>query len=322
MFPNALRMGVGWLVLLVLTGSDVSAQPVPDCDPVQIWEELFHGQNGNDAVTTRSAFAGDNPQVTIEVRFLSVSDVFIDAFKRIGVDFDVDIADSAPCPTPPINDDPTFVFPDPNFGNSGVVNPLIPVFPFTFVNPHGTTFGTAILTDIEAFFFLKAALFAPKVTLFNGQAAKVADPFRPTVFFGLIVVGGTTLTIEPVVSDDLQHVRLKLMPSLAGFAPAQDFDAVGGQPQPVAGTPGTVPLPVIHPTNVGTTVTVPDGGTVLLGGLKQLGGPAANPLAEFLGNVPGFPIINRLFKNATSDHTQSLMIMVTPRIIIQEEEEA
>ena len=72
--------------------------------------------------------------------------------------------------------------------------------------------------------------------------------------------------------------------------------------------------------NVSTTVSVPDGGTVVLGGIKRL---------REGRNMNGVPILNkipyvsRLFKNtAVGRETESLMLMVTPRIIIQEEEEA
>ena len=78
-------------------------------------------------------------------------------------------------------------------------------------------------------------------------------------------------------------------------------------------------LPTFSFVTVTTTVSVPDGGTVLLGGIKRLsegrnefGVPILNKL----------PYINRLFSNASvGRETQSLMMMVTPRIIIQEEEE-
>jgi len=81
----------------------------------------------------------------------------------------------------------------------------------------------------------------------------------------------------------------------------------------------TVQLPTYSIVTVATTVSVPDGGTVLLGGIKRLsegrnefGTPMLNKL----------PYINRLFKNVgIGRETQSLMMMVTPRIIIQEEEE-
>jgi general secretion pathway protein D len=64
---------------------------------------------------------------------------------------------------------------------------------------------------------------------------------------------------------------------------------------------------------------VPDGGTVMLGGLKRL----SESRSEFGPPIVSkIPIINRLFKNVGfGRETESLMILVTPRIIIQEEEE-
>ncbi|HMC12594.1 MAG TPA: hypothetical protein VKH44_14945, partial [Pirellulaceae bacterium] len=94
-------------------------------------------------------------------------------------------------------------------------------------------------------------------------------------------------------------------------------DIANNKTKTVSGT--TVQLPTFAFTTVTTTVSVPDGGTVLLGGIKRLregrterGIPVLNKL----------PYISRLFKNVgIGREAQSLMMMVTPRIIIQEEEE-
>ena len=68
-----------------------------------------------------------------------------------------------------------------------------------------------------------------------------------------------------------------------------------------------------------TTVSVPDGGTVLLGGIKRLQEGRTERGVPMLDKLP---YINRLFKNVGIGRTtKSLMLMVTPRIIIQEEEE-
>ena len=82
----------------------------------------------------------------------------------------------------------------------------------------------------------------------------------------------------------------------------------------------TVQQPIVAQTTVLTTVAVPDGGTVLLGGVKRLSESR---------NMAGVPILNkipylsRLFKNTgVGRETQSLMLMVTPRIVILEEEES
>jgi general secretion pathway protein D len=82
----------------------------------------------------------------------------------------------------------------------------------------------------------------------------------------------------------------------------------------------TVQLPTFAFTTVTTTVSVPDGGTVLLGGIKRLQEGRNERGLPLLSKVP---YVSRLFKNVGIGRTtQSLMMMVTPRIIIQEEEEA
>jgi general secretion pathway protein D len=81
----------------------------------------------------------------------------------------------------------------------------------------------------------------------------------------------------------------------------------------------TVQLPTFSFISVTTTVSVPDGGTVLLGGIKRLNEGRNEYGVPILNKIP---YINRLFKNVgIGRETQSLMMMVTPRIIIPEEEE-
>jgi len=96
----------------------------------------------------------------------------------------------------------------------------------------------------------------------------------------------------------------------------------GGQQGQRGGAGGggtTLQQPIVENINVTTTVTVPDGGTVLLGGIKRL---------KEGRNMTGVPILNkipyisRLFKNSgVGRETESLMLMVTPRIILLDEEE-
>ena len=54
-----------------------------------------------------------------------------------------------------------------------------------------------------------------------------------------------------------------------------------------------------------------------MGGIKRMNESRTERGVPFLSNVP---YVNRLFKNVGIGHeTQNLMMMVTPRIIIQEE---
>jgi type II secretory pathway component GspD/PulD (secretin) len=267
----------------------------------------------------------------------------------------------------------------------------------------------AILSDLEAFFFIQAAqgderanvMFAPTVTLFNGQQAfvtsNVSRPFVtsliPTVgFFAVgftpqitVLQEGVSMSVQAVISADRRFVRLTVIPRFTnitdvftfsfqqgggggggigggggggigggggggvfggggagvgggggGFGSGGfgglGFGGIGGGvmahnmlalslPGQTGNAAGTVTIqqPVQEIVTVTTTVSVPDGGTVLLGGIKRL---------REGRNMAGVPILNkipyvsRLFKNTgVGRETESLMLMVTPRIIIQEEEE-
>ncbi len=77
--------------------------------------------------------------------------------------------------------------------------------------------------------------------------------------------------------------------------------------------------PVVNTITIDTTVSVPDGGTVVMGGLKRLSESRSEYGPPILSKIP---YINRLFKNVGYGRSaESLLIMVTPRIIIQEEEQ-
>ncbi|OHB80955.1 MAG: hypothetical protein A2V98_17970 [Planctomycetes bacterium RBG_16_64_12] len=334
-------------------------------------------------------------QVTIEVRFITLNDSF---FERIGIDFDFEIDDDIDRPfqvfgrqiddgDPEEGSEPVRNTLDTDHDNRSVTVGLAQpgVFsadldiPFNqnsfglavpqfggFDATAGAQLGFAILSDIEAFFFVSAAqgdrrsnvLQAPKVTLFNGQMAFVSDTSQsPFVISVIPVVGdfaaaqqpvivvlseGTFLTVQAVVSDDRRFVRLTVVPFFSRIGDVETFtfegsetttenssqqgnqddpndDTSNSQDSTVTRSGTTVQLPTFSFVTVTTTVSVPDGGTVLLGGIKRLsegrnefGVPMLNKL----------PYISRLFKNVgIGREAQSLMMMVTPRIIIQEEEE-
>lgn len=81
----------------------------------------------------------------------------------------------------------------------------------------------------------------------------------------------------------------------------------------------TVQLPTFNATTVQTTVSVPDGGTALLGGISRASEGSVTRGVPVLGKVPG---ASRLFKNRGIGRDVGLSQMtVTPRIIILEEEE-
>lgn len=239
----------------------------------------------------------------------------------------------------------SFPFAVPAFG-------AFPAFP---AGNGGIDLGLAFLSDIQVFLFMEAAqgdarthvMQAPKLTLFNGQTAMIAvtdAQFFTTDVATLIVgtqiafaptnslfpTGGVTMFVRAAISGDRRFVRLDITPRLFNLASAivplipvvtPIFPATfeGGQVQnPVIFTQ-FIQQPAFNTITVMTTVAVPDGGTVLMGGLKRLSEGRNEYGPPVLSKIP---YLNRLFKNvAYGREVESLMLMVTPRIIIQEEEE-
>jgi general secretion pathway protein D len=220
-------------------------------------------------------------------------------------------------------------------------------------------FGFAILSDIEVFFLIQASkgdtrtnvMQAPTVTMINGQTATVFDgSARPFVTSLIPIVGDFAAAQQPVITwlPERRFITMSLVPFFSQISRVDTFtfesrrvsdqfgsgndddDAQGGgggnggnddddgTDTIIEGT--TVQLPTLVATTIATTVNVPDGGTVMIGGIKRLSEGRNERGVPFLSNIP---YINRLFKNVgIGRDTSSLMLMVTPRIIIQKEEEA
>jgi type II secretory pathway component GspD/PulD (secretin) len=78
-------------------------------------------------------------------------------------------------------------------------------------------------------------------------------------------------------------------------------------------------LPEIQITRVNTTVSVPDGGTLLLGGQTIAGEQERETGVPVLSKIP---FLKRLFTNrGIAKDEQVLLILVKPTIIIQREQE-
>ncbi len=89
---------------------------------------------------------------------------------------------------------------------------------------------------------------------------------------------------------------------------------------PAAAQPNiTVQLPTFNATTVQTTVTVPDGGTGLLGGISRASEGSVTRGVPMLDKIPG---VGRLFKNRGIGRDVGVSQMtISPRIIDLEEEE-
>ena len=80
-----------------------------------------------------------------------------------------------------------------------------------------------------------------------------------------------------------------------------------------------IELPELELTELGTTVSVPDRGTLLLGGQRLIGEIEVEAGVPVLSKIP---LLNRLFTNRSKTKDErTLLILIKPTIIIQTEEE-
>jgi len=213
---------------------------------------------------------------------------------------------------------------------------------------------TAFLTGTQAASFMEAmqqdretsVIQAPKLTVFNGQNAVISvtdqqwfvTSVKTVQINGSVafvpqnepVATGTMLSIQPVISADRRYVHLNLKAKLTDLVsskaplfpvttPIAPMFEGGFQGPPIPFTQ-FIQQPKISTLAVDRTVNIPDGGTVLLGGWKREHEvPATESGPPILCHIP---FVNMLFEEGEpSRETETIMMMVTPRIIVQEETE-
>lgn len=206
-------------------------------------------------------------------------------------------------------------------------------------NPAFTLFGS-FLDNIQVDFLLRASqldnrssdLDAPRVVISNGQRANFesfliqqfvsgAQPvigdnvglFAPTVSNAPT---GRSLDVQGFVSADRRYVslNLRLIQVVSNIRETFTFQGPG-----LLNGGGALQLIDSRPNIVQTTVTVPDGGTLLIGGLKLAAERERDAGVPVLSRVP---VLKRAFSNtSTVKDDQILLILVRPKIIIQDEAE-
>ncbi|MFA6045827.1 MAG: hypothetical protein WC718_12660, partial [Phycisphaerales bacterium] len=202
------------------------------------------------------------------------------------------------------------------------------------------------LDDVQVDFLIKATqadrrtvtLTAPRLTFTNGQTSYIvvatsisfvsdlqpvvsesAVGFDPTVS---AVPSGVTLSVSGTVSADRRYVTLDVNTAtntVIGFATQSITAVAGGQLQNSAQVGSNIQLPTVTTTKIQTTVTVPDQGTILLGGQRLVTEQEVEAGVPVLSKIP---IINRFFTNrTTTKEEQTLLILIKPTVLIQNEQE-
>jgi general secretion pathway protein D len=120
---------------------------------------------------------------------------------------------------------------------------------------------------------------------------------------------GVNLSVTPFISSD-GNVEMTVTPEISSLADRAQWVAISS-----GGTNGAAAVlaPVINSRAATTTVVVPDGQTVVIGGLME------NTQADAENKVPGLgdiPLLGNLFKRKTKENVKrELMIFLTPTIV-------
>jgi type II secretory pathway component GspD/PulD (secretin) len=197
-------------------------------------------------------------------------------------------------------------------------------------------------SDIQVFSFLEAVqgdrsfnvMQAPKMTVFNGQKSKIeitdnqsfltlkpGDPENPKVSQLAIetIALGQRFSVRPTVSPDLRYVKLDLgvyLANLEGLVPLIPVYMTNYNDKRVQ---NFVQLPQVNKVEWEQMLKCLDGETTMVHlrrnvveNRNEYGPPTLSKL----------PYLSRLFKNTSYGRDASdLYLMVTPRIIINREEE-
>ncbi len=200
----------------------------------------------------------------------------------------------------------------------------------------------SFLDNIQVDFLIRATqadsrtstLIAPKLIMTNGQQSWIAiteeqnfvSQLDPVVASGAAAQApiidtlntGAVLNVQATVSPDRRYVTMNLQPGVGRLVAVNSFQFSGG-PITGVGASGLVQLPIIQRQQVKTTVTVPDGGTLLIGGQKLTFESEVEAGVPILSKIP---ILKRLYSSkAVVKDEQVLLILIKPEILIKEEQE-
>ena len=134
------------------------------------------------------------------------------------------------------------------------------------------------------------------------QFQAVADPTVNVLSEGIV------LDVRPTILDNRKWLRLEIQPTVARIVSLRSFSTtLGGNTAPVE-----FQLPELEVQSVNTSAFLPDGGSLLLGGLSRIRNVERRAEVPWIGRVP---LLGFLFKSeGYNDERESLMILVKATI--------
>jgi len=123
-----------------------------------------------------------------------------------------------------------------------------------------------------------------------------------------ILQEGIVLDVRPTIHHDRKYLTLEVQPTVARVVALRNFSStLGGNTSPI-----TFQLPELEVQSVFTTATIPDGGSLMLGGLSRVRSIERRAEVPWIAKIP---IIGFFFKSeGYSDENSSLVILIRARI--------
>ena len=277
-------------------------------------------------------------QIAIEARFIAVSDNFLEAYGH-----NIDSADfrgQDDAERGGIFSDGTNKFIDTGSttglgaatGTTSGLNLTYQIFGGSFIEG----FLKAVQESDEA-----ETVTAPKITLSNTQRGtiKVVTTVNYIESFTIVsqtpqpvikqIDSGTTFSVRPIVSADRKYVSLEVHPVITTVTFDDNtnitFNTVGQTEGDATANvaANTIQRPSTVMQELSVTVSVPDKGILMIGGLGTSSETKTSKGVPFFSKIP---IIKRLFSSDVLDRditkAGNLIILIKPTILIREEEEA
>ncbi len=193
---------------------------------------------------------------------------------------------------------------------------------------------------------------APQLTLFNTQRGNVTvsrqiayikdvepqtatDTVSPDPEIGVVNDNGFILDVRPIVSADRRYITLELRPTITDLidrspdvpGPFEEFTtligatSIGGGTGTIAVIPveATIQVPTVERKTVRTTVAIPDGGTLMVGGVTAVTDSSRKSDVPVLSDIPVAGFLGS--EDQKFEDRFRIIILVTGNITIMEEVE-
>jgi tetratricopeptide (TPR) repeat protein len=202
----------------------------------------------------------------------------------------------------------------------------------------GLSFQYSLLNDLELSMILRAVEKSSNFQLINDQVLSVHNTQRAYVTvvnqrayiqdFDVEVATfqavadpqvnvlneGVVLDVRPTIHHDRRYITLEVQPTVAKVTNVRQYSStLGGNTSPVQ-----FELPELQVQSVFTTAQIPDGGSILLGGLTDIRNIERRAEVPWLAQIP---LVGFFFKSeGYNDENQSLMILIKASITDVREE--